>query len=111
MISPEWVATVATGIPVYASAGLVVWGQGYLWRRTLWDEHGPALRELERALGGALRPAWTGWRIRAPGADFRIAGGLRGTRTVLRAGARVTTWIGLPPTAEVLAAREPPSET
>ncbi len=102
MISAEWVATVATGIPVYAGAGLLVWGQGLVWRRTLWEEHGPALLQIASGLEGRVSPLWTGWRIRGPRAEFRLAGGLRGARARLVAGARTHQWSGMPTAEAVL---------
>jgi hypothetical protein len=102
VISAEWVQTVATGIPVYAGAGLLLWGQGWVWRRALWEEHAPVLREIALALDGPITPVWTGWRVRGARGDFRLAGGLQGTRARLT-GSQQREWAGMPDIAEIRA--------
>ena len=90
MIAAEWVETIATGIPVYTGAGLVLWGQGWLWRKWLWDHHGEDLRAIEAEVGGKLSPLWTGWSIQGRDVRVRVEGGLRGVKTrVRRAGKTV----------------------
>lgn len=88
MIGTEWVQTVATGIPVYAASGLVIWGQGWLWRRWLWDRHGAELVVVAERLGGPIRPRWAGWHVEGPKGRVTVTGGVRGVRTRIRIGDR-----------------------
>ena len=88
MIGPEWVQTIATGIPVYAASGLIVWGQGWLWRKWLWDRHGIELQQVAEQLGGPVRPRWAGWSVNGARGQLWVTGGLSGTRVRVRAGKR-----------------------
>lgn len=101
MIGPEWVETVATAIPVVTASGLVLWGQGWLWRRHLWDLRGAALVDLAGRLGGPIRPRWTGWAVAGPRGRLVVDGGLAGERTVIRVGEARFERAGFPPPDEL----------
>ena len=97
MISEEFVQTLATGIPVYAASGLVVWGQGWLWRRWLWENRAADLVWAAERLGGPIQPRFLGWSIAGPGGKLRLVGGLSGESTSVRCGNRRVKqagWIG-----------------
>lgn len=55
--------------------------QGSLWRSWVWEEAGAAVAATATALGGSVRPLWTGWRVRAPGLTVSWRGGALGPRT------------------------------
>jgi len=64
----------------------------------VWKERGAAIRSVQHALGGELRPTWAGYELRLDGARIRWRGGLRGANTVVRSSAgrsRADRWLDL----------------
>jgi len=101
-LSPEWLRTIATVLPVLLGAWWLWVLQASLWRRWVWDEAGDGVRAVAEQLGGEIRPLWTGWRVRADAARVDWVAGLS-LRTRVRGDGRVVRRAGLLGADEVLA--------
>lgn len=81
--------------------GLGAWwliiGLGALWRRTVWREHGAAIRRVRDARSGTLRATWFGYELVCDGLAVRWIGGVRGAATVVSTSggrSRTAGWLG-----------------
>lgn len=80
IFSPEWIRTVASGLVVLLAMWWVLKAQGFLWRRTVWQTHGPEIGEWAARKGATVRALWTGYEVRGPFGRRRWRGGVQGIR-------------------------------
>jgi hypothetical protein len=59
----------------------LLWGVGALWKQTVWAASGEDVTATAQALGGRVRPLWTGWRVDSVHGRVDWCGGLSGLVT------------------------------
>jgi len=86
LVSPEFIRTLATAIPILVAGGWILLGLGRLWRRSIWLEIGGAIERLAEGAGGQVHPCWFGWRVEIPDGQVSWIAGLWGPRTIVQSG-------------------------
>ena len=81
VLSPEWIATIATGLLALIPAIWILVLQGRFWREWVWEQVGEGISATALAMGGRVRPLWTGWRVQGPSSRVDWRAGARGPRT------------------------------